>query len=412
MVVVVGGGVIGLCAALYAARAGCRVVLLERGGPTSDSCSLGNAGMVVPSHVIPLAAPGMVAAGLRLLADPEGAFALRLSAGPELWAWLWRFHRAATAAHVARAAPLLARLNLEGRAGFQELAAETDNAFGLTERGIVMVCRTEAALAEEGRLARLAEAQGVPAQMLDARELAALDPACPLAGVGGVLFPRDCHLAPEALVATLRTLATRAGVEIRWESPVTDWRVRSGRLVAARTPGGDVAADDFVLAAGTATGRLARGLGLRLPLQGGKGYSITLPAPPRLPRLPAILVEARLAVTPMGAGLRFAGTMELGGREGEVEPGRVRGMRRAVPRYYPDLRESDLEGPPVWSGLRPCTPDGLPYLGRTQRHPNLIVATGHAMMGVSLAPITGKLVADLLTGAPPRVPLDLLRPER
>lgn len=413
MVAVIGGGVIGLCAALYAARAGRRVLLLERHGPDGDSCSLGNAGMVTPSHLVPLASPGAVRLGMRLLADPEGAFGIRWGAGPGLWRWLFEFRRSATNAHVERAAPVLAELLLASRADFGALAAETDNAFRLEERGIVMLCREEATLADEEHLAELAHRSGIAAELLDPAGLAALDPSLTMRAAGGVYFPGDCHLEPERLVAALRDLAARAGVAFRWETPALGWRRRAGgRAVAVVTPGGEVAADDFVVAGGSATEALLRPLGCRVPIQPGKGYSFTVPTPPRLPRVPAILVEARIAVTPMGGGLRFAGTMELGGLPGRVEPARVRGIRRAIPAYYPEFGEADLATAPVWAGLRPCTPDGLPYIGRLPTAPNVLVAAGHAMLGVSLGPVTGRCVAALLTGAEPPVPLTLLQPQR
>src|SRR5262249_24424949 len=153
-------------------------------------------------------------------------------------------------------------------------------------------------------------------------------------------------------------------------------------------------ADEYVLAAGSWSPGLARGLRLRLPMQPGKGYSITLPQPKRLPALPLNLAEARVAATPMGSTLRFAGTMELAGLDTSLNATRVNAIREAVPRYLPDLGPADFEGVPAWSGLRPCSPDGVPYIGRSGRYSNLCIATGHTMMGVSLGPITGKLVSE------------------
>ena len=157
---------------------------------------------------------------------------------------------------------------------------------------------------------------------------------------------------------------------------------------------------------------VARRLGLGLPMQAGKGYSVTLPSPRKMPRLCSILTEARVAVTPMGGKLRVGGTMELSGLSEEVAPARVRGIQRSFCRYYQDFKETDFEGLKPWKGLRPCSPDGLPYLGRSRKIPNLIIATGHAMMGLSLGPVTGKLVGELLDNAPASIDLSLLAPER
>jgi D-amino-acid dehydrogenase len=167
-----------------------------------------------------------------------------------------------------------------------------------------------------------------------------------------------------------------------------------------------------VLSAGSWSPQLARALGIKLPMQAGKGYSLTLPRPRQSPQFCAILTEARVAVTPMDGALRFAGTMEIAGLNEDITPARVRGIIDAVPRYYPDLERADFEGIQPWRGLRPCSPDGLPYLGRTARYSNLVVATGHAMMGITLGPITGSLAADILSGEKPGLDLALLSPDR
>ncbi|MGQ0651667.1 MAG: NAD(P)/FAD-dependent oxidoreductase, partial [Betaproteobacteria bacterium] len=153
-------------------------------------------------------------------------------------------------------------------------------------------------------------------------------------------------------------------------------------------------------------------LGLNLPMEAGKGYSLTLPAPAATPQMGAILSEARMFVTPIGGKLRFGGTMEIAGLNEDINPIRVRGLIDAASRYYPDIKPADFAGVRPWRGLRPCSPDGLPYIGRTARCANLVVAAGHAMMGVSLGPITGRLAAEVLAGEKPRLDLSLVSPDR
>src|SRR6185312_12607582 len=162
---------------------------------------------------------------------------------------------------------------------------------------------------------------------------------------------------------------------------------------------------EFILSAGVWTGSLGRELGLRLPMQAGKGYSLTLAKPARSPSGCALLTEARVAVSPMNGKLRFGGTMELAGIDESVNPVRVRGIIEAVKRYYPEFSDQDFAGIEPWRGLRPCTPDGLPYVGRTRAAPNLVVAAGHAMLGITLGPVTGRIAADALQGAPPKYDL-------
>lgn len=411
-VLIVGGGVIGLCSAYYAAKQGWQVTLLERGGPDHDSCSLGNAGMVVPSHFIPLAAPGMVALGLKWMWNPESPFYIQPRLNWDLLNWGFKFWRAANRAHVQRSAPLLRDLSLASRGCFQELAAERNNDFGLVQKGLLMLCKTGHALIEEAGTAAQARELGLPVEMLDAKQTAALDGGVRMDIAGGVYFPKDCHLNPAQFTAGLTAELQRLGARFEWNAEVLGWRLGGAGIAAVRTQRGEFQADQYVLAGGSWSPLAARELGLKLPLQAGKGYSLTLPRPRQLPSICAIFTEARVAVTPMGSALRFGGTMGIAGLSQEVNSRRVQGIVKAVPKYYPEFREADFAGLQPWCGLRPCSPDGLPYLGRTQRHPNLVVATGHAMMGLSLGPITGRLVAELLAGETPAIDLALLAPER
>ncbi len=411
-VIVVGAGVIGLCAAWYARQRGFAVTVIERGPPEHQGCSLGNAGMVTPSHFIPLAAPGMVQLGLRMLLNPAGPFSIRPWANRELAGWAWRFARSATAAQVEAAAPLLRDLGTASRACFEELAQELGEDFGLTQSGLLMLCKEQAMLHHEEQVVRRASAFGMAAEMLTARETQKLEPGLRLDVTGAAYFPDDCYLDPGRFMTALATRAEAAGVRFHWNTAVTGWRCEDRGIRAVVTPAGELESEEVVVAGGAWTAQLLRALGVRLPLQAGKGYSITLPRPPVIPRLGSILLEARVAVTPIGGALRFAGTMEFGGLDLSVNPRRVEGILRAIPRYLPDFGPDHFAGLPVWSGLRPCSPDGLPYVGRSRHCPNLIVAAGHAMLGLSLGPVTGQLVAGLLAGDPPPFDTALLSPDR
>ncbi len=240
---------------------------------------------------------------------------------------------------------------------------------------------------------------------------------------GAVYFPDDCHLAPDRFLNALQAklepresepFATSAGgCRFSWNTEVLGVRLQADRrITAVRTSRGDFPADEVVLAAGSWSPPLARELGLKLPMQAGKGYSLTLLNPRPSPTIPALLTEARIAVTPLQGRIRFGGTMEISGQNERIAPRRVRGIIKAVPNYFPDFHASDFANVQPWCGLRPCSPDGLPYVGRTGRCDNLVVATGHAMMGLSLGPITGKLVAELIAGERPSQPLELLSPDR
>jgi D-amino-acid dehydrogenase len=411
-VLIIGAGVIGLSTAYYCAARGHRVTVLERHGEPRDGCSFGNNGMIVPSHFVPLAAPGMVRLGLKWMWNPESPFYIQPRLDRDLLSWAWKFWRACNAPQVARSAPLLRDLSFASRGCFEELAGLPGNDFGLAKRGLLMLCKTPHGLDEEARIATQANALGVPAEVLDARQTAALEPDLRMDIAGAVYFPKDCHLSPGRLVAALKQQLDQLGVRFSWESEVTGFAHRGSRLGAVRTSRGDFAADEVVLCAGAWSSAVARDLRLRLPMQAGKGYSLTLPHPRQLPQICSICTEARIAVTPMNGALRFGGTMEIAGLNEAINPRRVRGIINAVPKYFPEFTPRDFEGIQPWRGLRPCSPDGLPFLGRTARFANLVVATGHGMMGVSLGPITGKLVAQIVSDEPPAIDLGLLSPDR
>jgi D-amino-acid dehydrogenase len=414
-VLIVGGGIVGFSVAYYCARKGHRVTLIERGGPDRGGCSFVNAGMLVPSHIVPLASPGMVRLGLRWMWNPESPFYVKPRLSADLLSWAWKFHRASTQAHVDRAAPLLRDLHLASRECYREWASLWNNEFDLVERGMLMLCNTERGLEEEARAAEYARGLGIAAEVLSPSATAELEPQLNMTIAGSVHFPVDCHLTPGRLMAALAREVEEAGVEVSYDTGVEGWRSKGDRIEAVRTSaadGVDLHADEYVVCGGIWSQSIVRELGIRIPMQAGKGYSLTLDNPAAQPSVCAILSEARVAVTPMGHALRFAGTMELGGIDESIHPARVRGMVKSIGGYFPDIAPIELQQASVRTGLRPCSPDGLPYVGRVSRFANLSVATGHAMMGMSLGPISGKLIAETLSGEPPSCSMAGLSPDR
>ena len=411
-ILIIGGGVIGLCSAYYAARQGHRVTVIDREAADHEGCSYGNAGMIVPSHFVPLAAPGMVALGLKWMWNPASPFYIKPRLSRDLLSWSWKFWRAANSEHVRRSAPLLRDLNLASRACFEQLADLPGNDFELVKKGLLVLCKTQHRLAEEAKTAERARQLGVPAEVLDAKQTAALDPNVRMDVAGSIYFPKDCHLSPNRFMAALKRQLQLEGAHFSWETEVTGWRVDGARIESAQTAKGEFSADEFVLCCGAWSPVVARDLRLNLPMQAGKGYSLTLSKPRQLPQVCAIFTEARVAATPMGNTLRFGGTMEIAGVNEEINPVRVQGIIKSVPKYYPDFTPQDFDGVQPSLGLRPCSPDGLPYIGRTARYSNLCLATGHAMMGLSLGPITGRLIAEILSDETPSIQIGLLNPDR
>ena len=411
-VVIIGAGVIGLCTAYYCVRRGHRVTVVERNPKERDGCSFGNAGMIVPSHFVPLAAPGMVALGLKWMWNPQSPFYIKPRLNSDLMGWGWKFWRAANRQHVEQSAPLLRDLSFASRACFEELAALPGNDFALVKRGLLMLCKSPQTLEHEAAFAKQARDLGVPADVLDARQTLALDPGVIMDVAGSVYFPKDCHLTPGRFMATLQQQLDSLGTTCEWQSEVTGITHHASRITSVETTARRIEGDEFVLAGGSWSPRLAQQLGLKIPMQAGKGYSLTLAQPRRLPQLCSILTEARVAATPMGNTLRFGGTMEIAGFNEEINPARVQGIINSVPKYFPEFTPGDFSGIKPWCGLRPCSPDGLPYLGRASGFENFSIATGHAMMGLSLGPITGKLVAEIVSGERSSHDISQLNPNR
>jgi D-amino-acid dehydrogenase len=355
----------------------------------------------------------MVSLGLRMMGNPESPFYIRPRLSWDLLRWCYRFWRASTKEHVARSAPLLRDLHMTSRELHRQLAAELPANFDLVCDGLLVLCKTQHALDEEAHSVELAHQQGLPAEVVDPARIAQLDPQVRYDVLGGVYFPNDCHMSPDRLMTALQSqLESMPQVKFAWRTNVTGLRTAGRAISAVVTDRGEIPGDQFVLCGGVWSTELARTLDLNLPLQAGKGYSLTMNEPRKLPRLCAICAEARLAVTPMGGRLRVGGTMEIAGLSRSITASRVRGITRAFPTYYPDFSADDFAGIEPWSGLRPCSPDGLPYLGRTAQYDNLIIAAGHAMLGLSLGPITGQLVTQLLCAEPPQIDLTLLAPDR
>lgn len=391
---VVGAGIIGLCSAHYLVERGYEVTVFDPGG--FANCSVGNAGMVVPSHFVPLAAPGMVQMGMKMLLNPESPFGFHLPPTLDQLKWSWRFIRSCTTQHVAKHEVLLRDMNLESRALYDQLCEQLGIGFEWHKRGLLMICEKQETLDAEAHLAKRANELGVRAKILNPSELRAVDPNIEMQAAGAVHFLDDGHLTPQNFMSKLRKSLVDRGVEFV-EELVGDFK-KIANSPTVITEADTRAFDQVVIATGANAISLARELDLNLPMMAGKGYSFNLDQPVQMPDLCSILVEARVAVTPMASGLRFAGTMELGPPQRSVNPKRLAGIKKSIPKYFPQFQLSDFDNKEVWLGLRPCSPDGIPYMGRVAKHPEFIIATGHSMMGLSLGPFSGQYVAKIVSG--------------
>ena len=388
---------IGLFCAYYLEREGYEVTVLEKGN-MRDGCSHGNAGMIVPSHIVPLAAPGMIAKGLRWMLDAKSPFYIKPRLDSALMHWGWLFYKHATEEHVRRSIPALRDISLLSKGLYQALEQEELFDFGWKEKGLLMLYQTEQMEHEEKAGAEVANRAGIEAKVLSAKEIQAMESGVEMDIRGGIFYPGDAQLYPNKLMVGLKAYLSKRGVALEGGREVIDFEWKHGKVTKILTAQKEYEFDEVVVAGGAWSGLIAERLRVSLPLQGGKGYSMTLKDAPYQVNIPAILMEARATVTPMGKDLRFAGTMEIVGIDLSVNMKRVQGILEGVKRFYPDIEIDSLAQSGVWSGLRPCSPDGLPYIGRVGGFQNLTVATGHGMMGLSLGPGTGKLVSEVVSG--------------
>ena len=408
-VLVVGAGVIGVCSAYYLQRAGRQVTIVERDDVCSGS-SHGNAGWLVPSHSVPLAAPGAIMKGLRWMFNPESPFYIQPRLSIDLLRWLWHFRAAANRRAVERSLSVLSAISRASLALYEELVAEEGLECHFRKDGLMGLYKTSRGYQDGIEEARMLQEHGIRSRVLGTAEVLELAPAVRSDIAGGVYFDDDAHLKPDDFVHGLATRFRESGGDIHTGAEVEGFEVSGERIETVRTSRGDYRADQVVLAAGAWSPGVVRDLRLRLPVQPAKGYSITFDAPDRPLPFPIMLAEASVGVSPMGPWMRLAGTLELSGINLDIQRRRVDAVRRAVGDYL-DYELPDTGGE-VWCGMRPLSPDGLPIVGPARPVSNLVVATGHSMTGVTLGPITGKLVSEMVTGQSPTVDPTALSPDR
>lgn len=387
-----------MASALDLARRGVSVTVLDR-GDVGGGCSYGNAGWLTPCFATPLPAPGVLTESLGWLFDPDSPLYIKPSISPSWIRWMSRFALSTTASQFGRGTQALLALSRFSLDAFAALDREFPGAFGFSPTGLLMIAQAEATFAGACRSARAMERRGVAIRVLDPAGVAELEPAIRGPVAGGVYYPDEAHCEPLAAVETMARAAREHGAIVETGVEVFGFRKVSGRIDALRTSRGLIDVDRVVLATGSWSKELAKSLGLRVPVLGGKGYAVIVKSVDPAPRLPIKVVDRRIAITPRAGSVRLAGTLELVDGDESVTARRVEAIVRGSKTVL------NIPEPPeiveVWRGLRPCSPDGLPLIGFAPRYENLVIATGHQMCGLHTAPGTGRLVGDLLTGASP-----------
>lgn len=400
-----------MSSAYYLNKSGHQVTIIDKSDITAGA-SFVNAGYITPSHIIPLASPGMIAKGIKWMFNSASPFYMKPRWDPDFFRWSWYFHKSSSPAKVAKAIPVIKDINILSRNLFEDIYASGDlGEFQLERKGLLMLYKTDKAGEDEMDVAQKARSLGLEVKNLDLAQLKKLESNVELDVKGAIHYECDRHTTPTEFMPKMVKYLRGAGVDLKTNEEVLEISTSGSKITEIRTSKACYNADEVVLAAGSWSGKISNQMKVKLPLQAGKGYSINVAKPTGI-SIPAVLMEAKVAVTPMQGFTRFSGTMEFSGINDAIRKERVEAIARATKNYYPEIEISLEDKANAKSGLRPVSPDGLPYIGRSKTYSNLIFATGHAMMGWSLGPVTGKFVSEIIDNKKPAMDIAPFDPER
>jgi D-amino-acid dehydrogenase len=393
-IIIIGGGIIGLCSAYYLQKEGHQVTVIDQ-SDFSNGASYVNAGYITPSHIISLAAPGIITKGIKWMLNSASPFYVKPRFDLDFFKWAIAFKKSATATKVASSIPVLKEMNLISRTLFEEMHTSKDFDFFYEHKGLMMFYKTDKAGEEEWNVGKKAIDLGLKVENLSKEEVQKIEKKVDLNIKGAVYYHSDAHMTPNEFMPQLKSFLLKNGVSFIENQAIDELLILGDKISAIKTKNQEFKADEFVIAAGSWTPELVKKLGISIPIQAGKGYRINVERPTNI-SIPAILMEAKVAVTPMNGFTRFAGTMEIGGINHTINPVRVNAIVNAAENYYNNLKINEEEKVTAQCGLRPCSPDGLPFIGKISSIKNATIASGHAMMGWSLGPVTGKLVSEII----------------
>ncbi|MBS1496476.1 MAG: FAD-dependent oxidoreductase [Bacteroidetes bacterium] len=410
-VTIAGGGVIGLCSAYYLQQQGHEITVIERGNIT-DGCSFGNMGYLSPSHFVPLASPGIIAEGVKHMLSSSSPFYIKPRLNLDLLKWGYHFFKSSNTATVKKHAPHLRNILMLSRHLMDDIRKDIGDVFEMEDKGCFMMCKKQSTLEHEFHLADDAEKLGLTVERLNSAAVQALEPDVELNVAGAVLFKDDAHFNPGLFMIALKNHLEHKGVNFQLYTTVSGFEKNGNNVTAILTDKGKFNCNQLVIATGSWLPEVCKMLGIKLLLQPGKGYSYTYHFIEKNIKYPAILVDGRCAITPWGHKLRIGGTMELSGINNKVLVKRMEGIYQSAKDFYPGLK---INFPPVeniWNGLRPVSPDGLPYIGKTSKYENVILAGGHAMLGISQGAATGLLVSQLAENKKTEIDISAFTVER
>ncbi len=410
-VVIIGGGIIGLNCAYYLQKEGYDVTVIDHGNIT-DGCSFGNMGYISPSHFTPIATPGIISQGLKWMLKSSSPFYIKPRLNMDLIRWGMSFWKSANATKMAENIPHLNNLLQLSRSLMVDIKQDLSDSFDMIEKGCWMLYKQKKTGEHEKYLADEAEQMGLKTIICNAQQVQQYETQVEVNVAGGVLYLDDCHINSRKLMQGLHTYLQNKGVTFYLNSEVKSFE-RSGDKISGVIINNQLLTfDELVIANGSWMQQLSKSLGLYVPLQPGKGYSIMYDNLENNLQYPSILVDDRTATTPIEKWLRIGGTMELSGHSDNILDKRVMAVYNAFNKYYPSMKLSQPDIKKAWFGYRPISPDGMPYIGRHKSFKNLVFAGAHAMLGVSAAAATGKLVKEIVSHQSTTINIEAFNPDR
>ncbi len=411
-IIIVGGGVNGLCAAYFLQKKNTFEITVIDRGDISDNCSFGNMGFLSPSHFIPLASPGVIAEGIKYMLKSSSPFYIKPRPNLPFIQWAMKFYQNSNQKTANTNAPHLSELLNLSRRLMNEIRDDIGDVFDMEEIGCMMMCHSKKAFEDEIKLAEEAKKFRLETQILNRGELQKLEADVELDIYGAVLFKDDAHIQPGKFMVALKKYLEKTGVQFQLNTNVSGFKKKQKKIEEVITDKGNFSADKIILCGGTWLSELAKKAGINLLIEGGKGYSYTYSHVEKNIRYPAILVDGRCAVTPWKKSLRIGGTMEFSGNNNKILIKRMEGIYNSVKQFYPGLK---IDFPPkdkIWAGLRPVSPDGLPYIGKAGDFDNLLISGGNAMLGVSEAAGAGQIISDLIEKRSTPIDISAFKVER
>jgi D-amino-acid dehydrogenase len=409
-IIIIGGGIIGLCSAYFLQKEGHKVTVIDK-SDISSGASFVNAGYITPSHIIALASPGIITKGIKWMFDSSSPFYVKPRLDSDFLKWAWAFKKSANKTKVEKAIPVIKDINLLSRELYEMFKSSNDFNFQYEQKGLLMAYQTDKAGEEEWNVGKRAINEGLEVQHLSKKEVETLEPNAQINIKGAVYYQCDAHSTPSEFMNEMKAYLKSQNVTFFTNEELIDVEVSNCKISKLITNKRKLTADEVVLSAGSWSPFLSKKLGIKIPIQAGKGYRINVERNTGI-TIPTILLETKVAVTPMNGFTRFAGTMEIDAINDRINPTRINAIADAASQYYDALEITQVEKNGAACGLRPCTPDGLPYIGKSSKCENLTIATGHAMMGWSLGPATGKLVSEIISEKKTSLDIHPFHPDR